>query len=214
MSESKTTGKLTVRGEGHVTATPDIADITIVVEVRGATTAEAYNSARQATAKIAQALSKSKVDRQELKVSSVDVRPEYQTVTENGQTTRKMVGYLASENYSVSVPTADDIHVTLISNVAKLCPEARAALSFRLGTATGLEKEALRLAAKNAASSAKVLAKSLDVSIVGIESIVKDDSPAPYAPRRAMMMAAAVNDQANPAELEVTAGVTVTFLVR
>lgn len=214
MAENKTVGKLTVRGEGRVTATPDIADITIVVEVRGATTAEAYSGARQATSKITQALTRAKIDRQELKISSVDVRPEYQSVTENGQTTRRMVGYIASENFSLSVPAADDVHVALISDVAKLCPEARCALAFRLGTATGLEKEALRLAAKNASSAAKVLAKSLDVSIIGIESIVKDESPSPYAPHRALMMAAAVNDQVNPAELEVAASVTVTFLVR
>ena len=212
MSETSQYGKLTIRGRGTVHAFPDTAEIGLTIESRGDSPAEASSKAEENIEEVKEALKRVNAPAKGLKTISFEVVPFFETVIENDVQTRKQNGYVARHEGNIEIPVKTGTHLRAISTISKMCPDARTSLTFKLKNATSAERDCLKLASKSALNEARILAKSLNVKIVGISSVVKDQLDSlNLRPRPMRAVALSSTPDIEPTKFDISAEVTVTF---
>ena len=212
MPETSQYGKLTLRGRGTVHASPDTAEIGLTIESRGDSPAEASSKAEENIEEVKEALKRACAPVKGLKTISFEVVPFFETVIENNVQTRKQNGYVARHEGNIEIPVKNGAHLKVISTISKMCPDARTSLTFKLKNTASAESDSLKLAAKSALNDARILAKSLNVRIVGISSVVKDQlDSVTLRPRPLRAVALSNTPDIEPTEFDISAEVTVTF---
>lgn len=212
MDEDLKIGKLIVRGVGSVTAVPDTADIGLNIDSRGATPADASMKAEKNIEDVKKALKKAYAPVKGLKTASIEVVPYFEDVNENGKIIRKQNGFIARQAADIRIPVRTGAHLRALTTISKLCPDARTSLTFKVKNTAMVERDALKAATKNAMANAKVLAKTLGVTISGIIEVSKERDFTPIAARAVTLTAGATAD-INPAEIDISTSVLVTFAI-
>jgi uncharacterized protein YggE len=193
-----TTLHLSASGEAH--AAPDMADISVGVEVLAPTAAEALRqNAQQMTATIA-ALKAKGVEARDIQTSGLTLNPQY---VFHDNEPRRLTGYQASNTVTI-----------LVRNLAQLGPDVDAVVavganriggvSFGLADRKAAEDAARRAAVKTLQEKASLLAEAAGYRVARLVSLTDGGGDGP--PIRPMTMTRVKAPGAPPAPTPTEAG--------
>ncbi|MFF0306053.1 SIMPL domain-containing protein [Streptosporangium sp. NPDC004379] len=195
--------KVTVTGEGELLVTPDVMRLNAGVEVRADTPGQAFSEARQAAAKLTQALLDAGVDPKDLRTTELSLAPVYDDYP-------KIAGYRAAQGVEVVVRDLDNAD-KVVDTIVSVGPEARLnGVSFELSD----NGAALRAARNRAFADAKARAQQyagLAGGTLGDVITIREQDVTP--PRPIMFAAAGVADRSSisPGQQNVSVHVQVVY---
>mgnify|MGYP001167373511 CR=1 FL=1 len=205
---------ITVGGTGEASAAPDIAVVTIGVEVTQKTVAAARQGAAGAASIVLRALSDNGVVERDIRTSGLRMHPHYDYSRGSAP---KVVGYQASHQFMVKVRAIDSLS-GVIDGAALAGGEAVRihGISFEIDDPASLLVEARRKAVDDARLRAETYAAAAGVTVGQVVSI--SEIPENGQPIRPMMMARAEamkmdETPVQPGETTVTAQVVVRFAI-
>lgn len=189
---------LLVGATAEIRVVPDRAELSIAVESRARTAAQASSETARVQAAVLQAIRRQGVAAAEIQTRSVHVTPEYQYPREGGRPT--VTGYVAR----------NDVTVTL-SDLTKVGPVIDAALGQGATNVAGprltvanpdsARREALEAAVRKALADAQVMARAAGVRVGRVlEMSTHSGGDVLELARPAVMMRAAPDAPATPVE--------------
>jgi len=199
-------------GEATVTAKPDRALINIGVITHAASAQAASTQNATQTTPVLNSIRRALGSAGEVKTSGYSLSPQYDYPT--GHPAR-LTGYDASNTVLVTI---DDLAVLgkIIDAATSTGANNITGISFTLKDDTAVRTEALKQAATKARTNAEILAKALNVQVIGV--LQAEPSEATVRPlMQPMQMMATRTAPSTPIEsgnLDVHATVTVTLEVR
>ena len=203
---------LTVSVSGEVTAVPDMAMLTMGVEVSSRRSGVAMTELSREIAAVFDVLDAAGIAERDMQTSGLSLSPIYEQLT-NGRRTNTITGYIARSTLTVRVRDLDAVG-GVTDAVATAGANRFQGISFLIGNTQALMDEARRRAVLNAKSRAALLAEALDVDIVGVLSIAEHGGTSPRRPQMMAMAGAVVESRAIPVaagESTLTATVSVTY---
>jgi hypothetical protein len=204
---------LTVNAEGKTAIAPDLATINIGVVTQGATADAAVSQNTAKMNAVMAALKKTGIADKDIQTSNLSVNPQYQY---NQNEAPKLTGYEANNQVTVKVRN--------LKNVGKAVDAVVGVGSNQVnGISFGLEDDTKALdiaradAVKKARARAQIYANAAGMKLDRILSISEGGAaaapyPMPVAMARADMAKSA--PPVSPGELDLTADVSVTFLLK
>ena len=179
---------ISVSGDGEVTAIPDIASVSFTVRESAKTVPEAQKLAEAKIAAGLKALEALGVNKKDTKTLSYTVNPKYEAQLPSycngyGCPPSKTVvtGYEVSQSVTVKVRKVDQAG-DVLGALGKVNITEISGPDFTVDDMDKAQAEAKALAIKEAQEKAKVLAKSLGVSLGSIISFSDDNGGVMYAP--------------------------------
>lgn len=236
--ESRTTvvtspdaGGISVTGNGTVTVTPDVAQLSVGVQARAATVAEARSIAARAQEAVLASLKANGIQDRDIKTQGLNIRPEYgsrplATPAPAAPTRPPSTPIPAGEPVIVAYVMTNTVSVRVrnLDSVSKVVDEAVAAggdvvrlngISFTVDEPERFAAEARELAVKDAHARAEALAKLAGVQLGKPRAI--NEYLGPNVGRGGAVAAAAptadVATPISPGETEVTMQVSIVYEV-
>lgn len=204
---------ITVAGTGEASAAPDIATLTLGVEVTAKSVAEARQGAAQAASAMLAALTAGGVAERDIRTSGLQLHPQYDYSRNNAP---KITGYLASHQLTVKVRSMDALNAVVDNSILAGGDAARLqGISFDVDEPAALLAEARRAAIADARLRAETYAEAAGVGVGRV--LVISESAADVQPPMPMMMAARAetmkmaDTSIQPGETTIIAHVTVRF---
>jgi uncharacterized protein YggE len=202
-------------GEGVVKKAPDRAWVTIAAESRAKTAAEAQRLNTDAMTAVLDKIKSAGIPADAIQTTGYNLQPEFDYA--NGKQTLR--DYLARNQVQVRIDTlakTGDVIAAAVGTGATNVSNVR----FDLKDREGAEREALRLAVRDARSRADAAAAGAGVQLVGVTRIdeQRETEPVPrpmmvgFAAARAEPAQAAVPVEAG--EIEIRAHVTLTMAIK
>jgi hypothetical protein len=202
----------TVRATGvaRVSAPPDVAVVTVGVQVVGTDLEKAAADEAAQTRRVLTALRRQGIAEKDIQTVRHDVEP--QRPWENGRPGR-ITGYAVSDDLRVTVRDLDKLE-SLLGRVVAAGSNALRGVSFEKEDLTPAKARALALAVTNARTKAEAMAKAAGVQIGEVVSVSEGAGPGSFVP--ASMMAGAERFAAPVAagEVEVVVSADVVFGIR
>ena len=206
---------LSVMGYGEVKASPDLAIVVLAVETTAETAAKATSENARRTTAVIDAIKKKLGDKDRVTTTGYSLQPHYANRRPGSDAAPEIAGYVASNQ--VRVESRD------LTKVGDLIDAAIAAganrtdmLSFNLENRSPHLREALKEAGAEARAQAESIAEALGVKLGAVQNASTAGVPMPVPIYKERMMAMAA-DQAStpvePGEVEVSATLTVTYLI-
>jgi uncharacterized protein YggE len=149
------TDTFTVTGTGKVTATPDIAVVSVGVKAQGTTVKLVQQELNTNNNKIIDAVKKLGIDAKDIQTSNYSVQPMY----EYSAKTPKISGYQASTNIVIKVRNIDKANDVIDAATTNGANQV-GGLNFDIDDKTKLENEARTKAVAEAKSKAQTAAKT------------------------------------------------------
>lgn len=203
-------------GEGVVKKAPDRAFVTVAAESRANTAAEAQRLNTEATTSMVQKIKASGIPADAIQTTGYNLQPQFDYA--NGRQTLR--GYVARNQVQVRVDTLSKTGDVITAAVATGATSV-SNVQFDLKDRDSAEKEALRLAVRDARMRADAMAAGAGVEIGGVQRIDEQRDSAIPAPRPMAMAGIAPMrvDAAAPVpleagEIEVRAQVTLTVWLK
>lgn len=187
---------VTVSGSAEVSAQPDIARVTLGVEARKPTLAEARSEVSAAVERILGLTRSLKIDPKQVNSTALQVQPEYRWNDKDRK--RVLLGYFVSRQVQVEVRDLDQLGPLLERAVdagANQVGEPQLDSSRR----KDLEREALAKAVKDAQANAEVLARAAGVTLGQARTLNASSGMAVVPMYRAQRVAMAADAAAAPA---------------
>ena len=188
-------------GQGEVSAQPDMARVTLGVDARRKTLAEARAEVTAAIDRLLALTRELKIDPKYVNATRLQVRPEY-TWSEQGKK-QVLQGYYVGRQVEVELRDLDQL--------GPLLERAVTAGANQVGDASldstrrkELERQAMTLAVQDAAANAGTLAQAAGARLGPVRSLNASPSPPPMPMYRMVAMADAA--AAPPAESTYVAG--------
>jgi len=205
---------LTVNADGKTKIAPDVATINIGVVTQGATAdaAVAANTAKMNAAMAA--LKKQGIADKDIQTSNLSVNPQYQY---NQGEQPKVTGYEANNTVTVKVRDLKKVGKAVDAVVAVGSNQING-ISFGLDDDTKALDAARADAVKNGRARAEIYAAAAGLKVQRIVAITEGGAYAPPMPMPMVAMARAEKMDAappvSPGELNLTASVSITFLLK
>jgi uncharacterized protein len=190
--------QIVTNAQGEVRVTPDRASITIGVQTRAATAADAaaQNSRKQRA--VIDAIRAKGVPAEQIGTSGFNVIPETRYDKE-GQAPR-VVSYLVMNNVSVELKRTDLVGPVIDAALANGANQINS-LSFGIASADSAKRAALTIAVARAKADAEAMARAAGGSLGSlIELIANDVYTPPPRPMMAMAKTAMAQEDAVPIE--------------
>lgn len=207
------TGRITVTGEGSVSAVPDMAVMSFGVLKSAPSARQAMDAANKALAEAIKGFKDKGIEARDIQTSGFSVSPQFDYSSKNGAPP-KLTGYQVSNMLTVRIRD--------IASLGKILDDAvtdginsGGSLTFRNSKAKDLVAEARKAAVADAIAKAKALTEAAGVTTGDVLSISEDMAPPPPGP--VMRMAMAKEADSAPVEAgenDYHARVTVTFALR
>jgi uncharacterized protein len=201
--------RLTVTGEGSVSAVPDQAMITIgvITENMNLSTAQRENAAK--TSSVINALMSLGIPQQDIQTSSYRIEPQYNY--ENGQQTFR--GYRVEHQLQVTVK---DISKTdqVIDQAVASGANSISSIQFTVSNPDAFYNQALTAAIQNAQQKAVAMARALQVTLQPVPIVVQELSqplPPIPVPFQAATLAQGAGTPIQPGENKITATVKIEY---
>lgn len=206
-------GRITVTGEGSVSATPDMAVISFGVLKNAASARDALSEANKALAAALQGLKEKGIEARDLQTSGFSISPQFDYSAKNGAPP-KLTGYQVSNTVTVRIRDIAKLG-TILDDAISDGINAGGSLSFRNSKENELTAEARSAAVKDAIAKAKALTEAAGVTTGNIVSISEEPAPPPAGPVMRMAMAKEADSvPVEAGENNYHARVTVTFAIR
>lgn len=199
--------RITVTGQGNVSAPPDLMRLQAGVEVRRPTAGEAFKAARTAAAKLTKALLRAGLAEKDLRTSELSLGPEYENYP-------KIVGYRATQGFEAIVrdlAKADKV----IDAAAGVGEEARLnGISFEISNQNAILTEARQAAVADATAKAAHYAKLTGRKLGRIVSVSEENGPGRGSIPLSKAMAAVDQAAVSPGQQSLGVTVTVVFALK
>jgi uncharacterized protein YggE len=180
---------VSVSGQGEVAAQPDMARVTLGIEARRPTLAEARGTVTSTVDRVLALTRELKIDPKYVNATRLQVQPEYNWNEKDRK--RVLLGYVVSRQVEVELRDLDQLGPLLERAVdagANQVGDAALDSSRR----KELERQAMALAVQDARQNAEVLAHAAGVQLGAVRSLNASASPPPMPMyRMAADMAAA-----------------------
>lgn len=165
--EAVTKGSLAVKGQGKVTAKPDMAFISVGVTTQNKTAVGAQSENNQKMESVMTTLKGLGLAEVDIRTTSYDLSPRYDYITsKTGEQKQQLNGYVATNQVQVTIRNINAVGKVLdavVNSGANLAGGVAFTLSEAKSDAA--YAQALGEALKNARSKADVLAKGLGISL-------------------------------------------------
>jgi uncharacterized protein len=180
---------VSVTGEGEVKARPDIANVTLGVEARRPTLAEARTQVTAAVDRLLALTRELRIDPKQVDASQLHVQPEYRWNEKDSE--RVLLGYVVSRQVEVELRDLERLGALLERAVSAGANQVQ---GVRLDSSRRkeLEREALAVAVRDARLDAEALASAAGAKLGAVHSLDAAAAP-PVQPKymeRAVMAAA------------------------
>lgn len=208
MMKHHTSARLTVTGQGQVSAQPDMAMITLGVSSRAATAAEAMTRNATAQGAVIDTLKGAGVEARDIQTSGLSLSPTLD-YSQDGAPPR-LTGYAAANSVTVRLRDISGMGAVLDQLVASGANEI-GNISFTREDMSAAEDEARAAAVRDARRRAEIMAGAAGMRLGPLLRL--SDTPASSQPVP-VMRAMAPSDSATPieaGELTVSADVTAIF---
>jgi len=208
LSYTKTT--LTVVGYGLVRYNPDSLSVSFTMVGQGASAEEALTRCSEKTVAVINLLKSLGISEEEMKTSYINVYPVYDWEAKPP----RIIGYEAE--YSLSVVVREiQMAGKVIDNAVKAGADRINGVIFTLssGKEDELKMEAIKAAVEDARTKASIIAKTLGLKILSIESISLSsiDVPIPIPLYREQVATTTI--PILPSQGEITATVTLVYIL-
>jgi uncharacterized protein len=203
---------LWVSGEGKVSAVPDIASLSLGVEVQKKTLTEAQQQAATSMSAVMSVLKSNNVADVDIQTQEYSITPVWQYNSNNGSQT--LIGYKVDNNIIAKIRN--------LNNVGKIIDAAATAagndiringISFSIDNTASLNKQARDLALKDAMAKAQQIAATTGVKLGNAIYIAETSPTVPFAtPSFAQgAVSAPVTTPISSGTLEITIDVQMVF---
>jgi len=207
---------ISVTGTGKVTVKPDVADVSLGVDVTRDTAKAARDDAATAMTSIISELHTLGIDDSNIQTSTISLNPVY----DYNSSTQRVTGYEVTNQVSVHVTDLTKLPDILDQSVAAGATNVNG-VSFDVSNRTDLENQARAAAVTDARSHADALASAAGVTITGVQSISEttDSSPWPIYgagvadSSKGGVPAPAVPTPVQPGTQDITISVSVNYLI-
>jgi hypothetical protein len=208
LSYTKTT--LTVVGYGLVRYNPDSLSVSFTMVGQGTSAEEALTRCSEKTVAVINLLKSLGISEEDMKTSYINVYPVYDWEAKPP----RIIGYQAE--YSLSVVVRDiQMASKVIDNAVKAGADRINGVTFTLssGKEDELKMEAIKAAVEDARAKANIIAKTLGLKILSIESISLSSTevPTPIPLYREQVATATI--PILPSQGEITATVTLVYIL-
>lgn len=204
------TDSFTVRGEGKVSLTPDIAVLHAGVTAEGATVKRVQDELSGKMNAISAAVKQLGVDIKDMQTGQYNISPEY----DYSEPTQRITGYRANSNLTIKVRN--------LKNASKVIDAATANganqisdISFDVDDKTAAENKARILAVSDAKSKAQAAAKAAGFKLGRVINYSEGETgfPRPYMMEKTTMMTdeAGAPTQVEPGTNELTVTVSLSY---
>jgi uncharacterized protein YggE len=205
---------VSVTGSGEVTAEPDMAYVTLGVEARRPTLAEARTEVNAAVERVLALTRELKIEPKFVDSTRLQVQPDYRW--DEPSSKQVLLGYLVSRQVDVELHDLDRLGTLLEKSVSAGVNQVGGA---RLDSSRRkeLERAALTQAVDDARLNADALARAAGAKLGPVQSLsTAGTMPVPMYAERAMSVAAAPKADAaaesyQPSEMKFTANVNAQF---
>jgi len=201
---------ITVRGEGRVSAAPDMATITTGVETHAATAKDALTRNSAAMQQIMKVLTDFGIASKDMQTSNFSIYPDYKRTRENQA--NEVVGYRVLNQLHVKVRDLPQLGKVLDALV-QAGSNRIGGVTFGIAEPEGVTDQARVLAIKNAADRAKLYADAAGAGVGKVLQISEQavHIPVPQPMMRTMAMAEAGSVPVAGGELDIRANITVVY---
>jgi uncharacterized protein YggE len=200
---------IVVIGTGQASGVPDLAIVTLGVEVRGTDLQAALDQVSQKMAAISAALSDMGIAEKDMQTSTYDVRQEQPRNPQTGELTGEIT-FVATNLLTVQIRNIDQAGEVVGAALNAGANEVTS-LSFTFEDPQALESEARQMAAENAQHKAQELADALGVS-VGAPIQIQESGAVPQpGVVQAQAALGGGGPVISPGQLFVSVQVSVTF---
>ena len=192
---------MSLTGLGEVTATPDMAVLSLGVVSEDRTARQALLANTRAMTKLVAAMKKAGVEPKDLQTSGFSVNPKYSRprVLQNGQPQApEIVGYSVRNTLTIRIRELANAG-EILDQAVSLGANAISGLTFTLADPKPLRNKARKAAMADALEKAKLYADAAGVSLGAIQSITESGGIRPPQPQM-MARAEAAFDSAVPIE--------------
>jgi len=179
--QSETPQGILVVGEAEIPVTPDLAIVSLGVEVTATAASEASSQASAAATAVIAAVKSAGVEPRDIKTTGLSLRPIYPPIEPQGAaaTPPKPVAYQATNTLSITIRKVGDTSAVLDAGLGAGTNVVHA-IAFTVADPVAAKKAALRLATIDAASKAQAIAEALSGRLKGLISITEE---AVFVPR-------------------------------
>jgi uncharacterized protein YggE len=189
---------LTVSGRGEVLAPADTGFITIGVEVRATTVADAQRDAAQAADAVIKSVRANGVDEKDIKTTGLSISPQYET---RSTPEPRITGYIVTNSIDVRIRKLDAMSKVVDEAVAAGGNAARLRnIRFTIDDNAKVIEQARELAMADAKAKAEQLAKAGGVKLGKPLSISESQSTSPQPVERAAGALQPAPDVSTPIE--------------
>jgi len=193
---TRQSARISVSGEGKMTAAPDMAILNLTVLRDAETAREAMTANNEAMARVLEAMKKAGIEDRDLQTSGINIQPRYIFPDDkNGLREAKISGYSVSNGLTVRVRDLSKVGSILDESVT-LGVNQGGDLTFVNDNPAATINEARKRAVADAIAKAKTLADAASVGLGRVLEISEQSRPPMPMPiaRQVMMKAAAVED--------------------
>ena len=202
---------IAVAGSGKVTVVPDMATVSLGVNVQKQSAKAAREAGAEAMTKVIAAIKALGIDDKDITTSMVSLGPVY----DYQSNVQMIIGYQLQNTVTITVRDLTKVSDVLDDSVAAGATTVNG-VSFDVSDRTAAEAKAREAAMFDAKAKADTLSKAAGVAIVGVASISETVStPIWYSPE--MSVAAGAREDAStpvmPGSTDITITVQVSYLI-
>ncbi len=207
-------GQIVVSATEEVEVTPDRAGLTLAIETRARTAAQAGSDNARIQTAILDTLAKLGVPAAQIQTVGVSVQPEYEYPSQGGRPT--ITGYVARNGVRVELRRITLVGTVIDAGLAKGANQVDG-LHFFASTTEQVRRDALRAAVQRARRDADAMAMAAGGMITGVIELTTGAPVTPqmeFGPQLMMARGAAVADTLTPIEtgtIKVVVTVTARF---
>lgn len=216
---TKQPARISVTGEGKMTASPDMAILNLSVLREAKTAREAMSANNEAMGKVLEAMKKAGVEDRDLQTSGINIQPRYVYPDDkNGLKEPQITNYTVSNSLTVRVRDLSKVGEVLDESVT-LGVNQGGDLTFVNDNPSETIKEARKRAVADALDKAKTLTEAAGVNlgrVIEINEQSRQPMPMPIARQFKVAAAAAPEDSVPVAagENAYNVSVNVTFEIK
>ena len=213
---SVTTTKSTtfdVSGEGKVTASPDVALVTVGIQANGSTVKAAQDQINSTINKVSDAVKKLGIESKDIKTTNYSINPDY----DFSGSAQRIRGYSASTNLSIKVRQLDKAN-SVIDTATSNGANQVGGISFDIDDKSKLENEARAKAVdeakKKAQDASKIAGFKLGKIVNYSENLQGFPGPIPMMRAQDSKAIGIIPTQVEPGSTDINITVTLSYEIQ
>ncbi|NVK34961.1 MAG: SIMPL domain-containing protein [Rhodobacteraceae bacterium] len=206
-------GKITITGQGTVTAAPDMGVVTTSVVTPAKTAPEALQQNTAAMNAIIDQIKTAGIEAKDIQTSGFSIQPTYERIKNGDQYSSKINGYEVRNGVTIRVRDLEKLGPVITAVVESGSNEV-GGISFQISDADEKRNEARKMAVADAKAKAELYAEALGFQLGRVRTITEGGAqgPRPYAKAAmGMVMAEAAPMPVEAGEQSISSTVSIVW---